>query len=68
MHFVHGKRYSILPVLTLDGIVVYDIIEGSVTAEWFIEFVREMVVSSFVILCYTFDELRSLDVQGHPTA
>lgn len=43
--FVRGQRYSILPVLTLDGIVAYDIIEGSVTAARFLEFLRDLVVS-----------------------
>jgi transposase len=42
--FVHGQRYSILPVLTLDGIITYDIIEGSVTAARFLQFLRELVV------------------------
>ena len=28
-HFVHGTRVSILPVLTLDGIIAYDIIPGA---------------------------------------
>ncbi|KDQ52474.1 hypothetical protein JAAARDRAFT_138493, partial [Jaapia argillacea MUCL 33604] len=39
-----GKRYSILPILTLDGIVAYDIIEGSVTSEQFVQFLREHVI------------------------
>jgi len=42
--FVRGQRYSILPVLTLDGIITYDIIEGSVTATRFLQFLRELVV------------------------
>ncbi len=33
-------------VLTLDGIIVHDIVEGSITAAKFIRFVREMVVSA----------------------
>lgn len=44
--FVRGKRFSILPLLTLDGIITYDIIEGSITADSFIKFVRDMVVCS----------------------
>ncbi|KAG2351152.1 hypothetical protein BDR07DRAFT_1321117, partial [Suillus spraguei] len=43
--FVRGKRYSILPILTLDGIIAYDIIEGPVTSERFVRFLREHVVS-----------------------
>ena len=30
--FVHGQHYSLVPVLTLDGIVTYDIMSGSVTS------------------------------------
>lgn len=43
--FVRGQRYSILPILTLDGIIVHDIIEGSVTAEKFLHFLERLVVS-----------------------
>jgi transposase len=43
--FVRGERYSILPILTLDGIITYDIIPGPVSSKRFIEFLREMVVS-----------------------
>lgn len=43
--FVRGERYSILPILSLDGIIAYDIIPGSITAEKFLEFLRELVVS-----------------------
>jgi len=42
--FVRGQRYSILPVLTLDGLITWDVIEGSVTSERFVEFLRENVV------------------------
>jgi hypothetical protein len=42
--FVRGCHFSILPILTLDGIVTYDIIEGSVTGERFLQFLRELVV------------------------
>jgi transposase len=42
--FVHGQRYSILPILTLDGIITHDVIEGSVTTETFVTFLRELVV------------------------
>jgi transposase len=44
--FVRGRRYSILPILTLDGIITYDIMEGSVTSEKFVRFLRELVVSA----------------------
>lgn len=48
-YFVRGQRYSILPILTLDGIITYDIIRGSVTSERFLQFLREFVVS----LCFS---------------
>lgn len=42
--FVRGQRYSILPVLTLDRIITHDIIEGPVTLERFLKFLRDDVV------------------------
>ncbi|KAG2112036.1 uncharacterized protein F5147DRAFT_572829, partial [Suillus discolor] len=33
--------YLILPILTLDGIIAYDIIEGSVMSERFMQFLQE---------------------------
>ena len=51
--FVQGHHYLILPILTLDGIVAYDIIEGSVTSKRFLWFLRELVVSlDFVNMCH----------------
>lgn len=44
--FVRGQRFSILPALTMDGIIVHDIIPGSVTSEKFVRFLRDHVVSS----------------------
>lgn len=44
--FVRGERYSILPILTLDGIITYDIIPGPVSSKRFIQFLRELVVSA----------------------
>lgn len=46
--FVRGKRYSLLPILTLDGIITHKIFEGLVTSELFIEFLREYVVSQII--------------------
>lgn len=43
--FVRGECYSILPVLMLDVIIMYDIIPGSVTAEHFMQFLQQLVVS-----------------------
>ena len=48
--FVRGKRFSLLPILTLDGIIAHDIIEGSVTSERFVEFLRELVVCLVTVL------------------
>ena len=48
-HFVRGQRYSILPVLTLDGIIAHDVIKGSVTTNDFVTFLRELVVWSSVM-------------------
>ena len=36
--FVRGQCFSILPVLTIDGIIAYDIILGSVTTDKFVKF------------------------------
>jgi hypothetical protein len=54
--FVRGKRYSLLPIITLDGIIAHDVIEGSVTSERFVEFLRELVVSPGItfLLLYQF--------------
>ncbi|KAF8836897.1 hypothetical protein BDN67DRAFT_910261, partial [Paxillus ammoniavirescens] len=41
--FVCGMCYSILPALTLDGIIAYDIIEGSLTGEHFIQCLKDHV-------------------------
>jgi transposase len=43
-NFIRGRRYSILPILTLDGIIAYDIIERPVTGARFLQFLQEMVV------------------------
>lgn len=51
-HFIRGQRFSILPILTLDGIIAYDIIPGSVNSERFVQFLRELVVRLFLhLLC-----------------
>lgn len=43
-YFIRGVRYSILPAITLDGIISYDIIEGPVDGARFLRFLRECVV------------------------
>ena len=42
--FVRGTRYSIVPAITLDGIIAYDIIEGPVDSQRFVKFLEEHVV------------------------
>lgn len=42
--FVCGQWYSILPVLTIDGIITYDVIPGPVTSARFVKFLRELVI------------------------
>ena len=44
MSFLRGIRYSILPALTTDGIIALEIVEGSITKEVFLTFLREQVV------------------------
>jgi hypothetical protein len=44
MAFLHGKRYSILPALSTDGIIALDIFEGSVL-KTFLSFLKNNVVS-----------------------
>lgn len=49
--FLRGERLSILPALTVGSIIALDIIEGSVTSELFLRFIREQVVcSSFLLM------------------
>ena len=43
--FIRGKRYTILPALTLDGFVALDVFEGSCDRERFVDFVLNQVVS-----------------------
>ncbi|KAF8341501.1 uncharacterized protein EI90DRAFT_2905472 [Cantharellus anzutake] len=40
--FVRGTRYSILPVLGVDGYLAYEVFEGLVTGDRFVEFVISM--------------------------
>ena len=48
MTFLRGVRYSILPALTMDGIIALEIFEGSVTKEKFLSFLRREVVHNFL--------------------
>ncbi|KAH6880881.1 hypothetical protein BKA70DRAFT_1045450, partial [Coprinopsis sp. MPI-PUGE-AT-0042] len=42
---IRGKRISILPALTSNGILTMDLVEGAVNKEIFISFVRDELVS-----------------------
>lgn len=42
--FIRGTRYSILPALSMDGIIAMDIFPGSVDRERFLQFLHEQVV------------------------
>ena len=50
--FVRGCCYSILPVLTLDGLITWDIVEGSVTSERFVQFFQENVVRHYMFIFF----------------
>lgn len=39
--FIRGERVSILPAITIDGIVAYDVIPGSVTSQKFVRFLKK---------------------------
>ncbi|KIK19058.1 hypothetical protein PISMIDRAFT_73195, partial [Pisolithus microcarpus 441] len=41
--FIQGMWYSIIPVITLDRIIAYDIVEGPIDTERFLKFLREQV-------------------------
>ncbi|KIK76629.1 hypothetical protein PAXRUDRAFT_169326, partial [Paxillus rubicundulus Ve08.2h10] len=42
--FIRGTRFSILPAITLNGIVAYNIIEGPVDSQCFVRFLEEHVM------------------------
>lgn len=48
--FVRGKRYTILPALSLQGFIAIDIMEGSCTKERFKDFVISDVVRYIISL------------------
>lgn len=52
MSFLRGIHYSILLALTTDGIIALDIVEGSITKEIFLAFLRDQVVRfNFQFMC-----------------
>ena len=44
--FVRGKRYTILPALTLEGFVAVDIFEGACDRKRFVDFILDKVVNN----------------------
>ena len=46
--FIWGRRYSILPVLSIKGYIAYEVFDGPVMQEQFISFLCEHIVSSTV--------------------
>ena len=48
--FIRGAHYSMLPALTIDGIVALDIFEGAVNQEIFVRFLCEQIVSYLLLL------------------
>lgn len=44
--FIRGRRFSVLPALSVDGIVALDIFEGSVTKDRFISFLKHQIVGN----------------------
>ena len=62
--FVRGKRYAILPAMSLDGIIALDVMEGSCDKKKFEKFIISQVVCSFVsglFLQSCIDHLHSVD-------
>ena len=49
MTFIRGVRHSILPALTLHGIISLDVFEGFVNKDRFLSFLREQVVCIFIM-------------------
>jgi hypothetical protein len=47
--FVRGKRYTILPALTLDGFIAVDVFEGACDRKRFVDFVLNQVVCNICL-------------------
>jgi transposase len=43
--FIRRQRFSVLPALSVDGIIALDIFESSVTKDRFIQFIQDQIVS-----------------------
>ena len=51
-HFICEQRFSILLILTLDSVIIYNIISGLVNSECFIQFLCKLVMHLFLDLFY----------------
>jgi len=62
--FVRGKRYTMLPALSLDGIIALDIMEGSCDKQRFNKFIMDKVVCRVrcILLLIVIDSLLSLQL------
>ena len=61
--FVRGKRYTILPAITMEGFVAVDIFEGSCDKKKFVDFVLGQVVSNTYFICFFLNYLFLLYLQ-----
>jgi transposase len=64
--FVCSQRYSMLPAITLDGIITYKVVEGSITAESFVEFLENYVVCHAHIAVWKLDLHMCTDASHKP--
>lgn len=51
MTFVRGQRFSVLPALSVDGMIALDIFEGAVDKEKFLTFLREQGGTKEIATC-----------------
>ena len=59
--FSKGEKYSILPALTIDGFLCYEILQGSFTSAMFFYFVRDILLPQ----CNPFPASRSVIVMDN---
>ena len=62
--FVHGKRFSILPLLTINGIEEMHVVEGSVNEEIFMWILEFQVVHIWPAHCSCHHEFSLQDVHS----
>jgi hypothetical protein len=54
--FIRGKRYTILPALTLEGFIAINIFEGTCDRKRFVDFMLDQVVNNNyagLLICFT---------------